>query len=121
MQTKPPLRKKRPLTGYQVFVKENFARVRREYPNTSPQLVMSLVALEYKETKTGGEREEGEEGENRPEESVEAGESKTEESKPGESVEAEEPKPEEPVEAKEEEEEEEEEGKIEEMFAGLKV
>lgn len=116
MQTKPPLRKKRPLTGYQVFVKENFARVRREYPNTSPQLVMSLVALEYKETKTGGEREEGEEGESRPEESVEARESKTEESKPTESVEAEEPKP---VEA--EEEEEEEEGKIEEMFAGLKV
>lgn len=52
VQTKPPVRSVKK-TDYQVFVKENFARVKRENPEASHGLVMGILGKMYREQKKG--------------------------------------------------------------------
>jgi hypothetical protein len=59
VQTHPPPKEKRAITGYQAFVKHNFSRIKAENPGTPQRGVMSIVAKEYKESKAGSEKEKG--------------------------------------------------------------
>lgn len=61
VQTHPPPKEKRAITGYQAFVKHNFSRIKAENPGTPQKAVMSIVAREYKEFKAGSEVEKGKE------------------------------------------------------------
>ncbi|KAL1620301.1 hypothetical protein SLS54_006085 [Diplodia seriata] len=54
VQTKPAVRRKDPNkgpNGYQVFMKENFQRIKRENEGKSHKDIMEIVGREYKETK----------------------------------------------------------------------
>lgn len=54
MQTHPPLREKRPITGYQAFMKENFGRIKAQNPGVPQKDVMRIVAQAYREAKEAG-------------------------------------------------------------------
>ncbi|RPB15256.1 hypothetical protein P167DRAFT_483094 [Morchella conica CCBAS932] len=54
LQTHPPLREKRPITGYQAFMKENFGRIKAQNPGVPQKDVMRIVAQAYREAKEAG-------------------------------------------------------------------
>ncbi|KAI5842530.1 SprT-like family-domain-containing protein [Morchella snyderi] len=54
LQTHPPLREKRPITGYQAFMKENFGRIKAQNPGVPQKDVMKIVAQAYREAKEVG-------------------------------------------------------------------
>lgn len=54
LQTHPPLREKRPITGYQAFMKENFGRIKAQNPGVPQKDVMKIVAHAYREAKEAG-------------------------------------------------------------------
>lgn len=55
-QTHPPPKEKRPITGYQAFIKENFGRIKAENPGTPQSDVMRIVAGAYRAAKALGDQ-----------------------------------------------------------------
>ncbi|KAK0650278.1 HMG box-containing protein C19G7.04 [Lasiodiplodia hormozganensis] len=59
VQTKPAVRRKDPNKGpneYQIFMKENFQRIKRENEGKSHKEIMEVLGREYKEAKAQGSR-----------------------------------------------------------------
>jgi predicted SprT family Zn-dependent metalloprotease len=55
LQTQPVPKVKRPITGYQAFMKENFSRIKAENPGKPQKELMGLVGKEYREAKAKDE------------------------------------------------------------------
>ncbi|KAG0642849.1 hypothetical protein HOY80DRAFT_1101880, partial [Tuber brumale] len=55
LQTHPVPKEKRPITGYQAFMKENFSRIKAENPGKPQKELMGLVGKEYREAKAKDE------------------------------------------------------------------
>lgn len=55
VQTHPPPKEKRPITGYQAFMKDHFGRIKAENPGTPQKELMRIVAESYRATKSVGD------------------------------------------------------------------